>query len=243
MQKSLDVSVAGIPFTFSTNSIGLFNYLKENYFINKNIAGHPNTISIQKNKNGFNIKNENNHKQLTVEAPVFQSLKGISYIIRAFIASNQYDCCSEQLLFLHGSAFYKNGTAFVFLGPSGQGKTTIIKEIDKNKRLADDTVIIKKERDDFFVYPSPFEKKMINWSDKKFPLCSIYVIEQAARTRIAKIDAKSKISAIFNNTIDLFSAPDFHQPKVLYRLKLELISDVIIKKLFFTKKIDFIHRI
>jgi hypothetical protein len=58
---------------------------------------------------------------------------------------------------LHCSAVKKRGKAIIFLGKSGEGKSTIINLLKKKYTpLAEDTGIIRKIKNQFYFYQSPF---------------------------------------------------------------------------------------
>lgn len=69
-------------------------------------------------------------------------------------------------LLIHGSACVVNNKAQLFLGPSGAGKTTAVRLLRKNfLPIADDSLILKKEGQQYCVYQTPFREK-VSWIKK-----------------------------------------------------------------------------
>lgn len=128
---------------------------------------------------------------------------GIDYIVRALIGlfSLEYN-----ILILHASSYIKDGKAYIFCGPSGAGKSTIIQKISQSRILGDDTVVLKKEKDKFFVYMSPFDYKAYpDLKYQKAKLKKIFLLKQARENKIAKIDfVESLEEIIYNNICSLF---------------------------------------
>ncbi len=82
---------------------------------------------------------------------------------------------------LHASSVSIGDNGIVFLGPSGRGKSTIMNMLkDEMKSLGDDSVIIRKCENDYYLYQTPFIEKE-GWieknSDKHF-VKKIYFIKQ-----------------------------------------------------------------
>lgn len=97
--------------------------------------------------------------------------------------------------FLHASAIkFKNG-ACIFVGSSGSGKSTVISLLDKKfVSLADDSVIIKKENGQFYVYQTPFLEKN-NWfsrGSEKYILQGVFFLIKSNYCKIKKLKNKKK---------------------------------------------------
>lgn len=103
-------------------------------------------------------------------------------------------------LMIHASASFVNNKANIFLGNSGAGKSTIMTILnDKFPSLADDSIILKKEKNDFFVYQTPFIEKN-NWVIKKsnrVKLGNIFFLKKADFNRIDKFTDKGLITKKF----------------------------------------------
>lgn len=102
-----------------------------------------------------------------------------------------------QGLIIHASASLVKNQAFIFLGSSGAGKSTIINLVSKVfPALADDSVIIKKEGSQYYFYQTPFREKSF-WVIKgsgKFKLGKILFLKKDLKQRVIKLKDKEEIS-------------------------------------------------
>lgn len=94
---------------------------------------------------------------------------------------------------LHSSAVEMDNNAYIFLGTQSAGKSTIMKFLhgEKYKAIADDSVIIKKEGNYFYLYQTPFIEKQY-WIDKgmkRFNINKIFFLKKSNEFRIEKINS------------------------------------------------------
>jgi hypothetical protein len=97
---------------------------------------------------------------------------------------------------LHASAAEVHGSAYIFLGKSGAGKSTSIMLLkDGYRPLADDSVIIKKENGKYFVYQTPFIEKE-TWFKRgleRIPVGNIFFLHKADYLKISKMRDKNTV--------------------------------------------------
>ncbi|MBI5620156.1 hypothetical protein HY949_00065 [Candidatus Gottesmanbacteria bacterium] len=104
-------------------------------------------------------------------------------------------------LMLHGSAMVHNNLGYVFVGPPGAGKSTIRKLFSDYTCLGDDTAIVRRVRGGYYVFGSPFyQKTNIAYSNMKIPLYGIYVLRQAAITKLISLSYAENVSRVLANT-------------------------------------------
>ncbi len=165
------------------------NYKKIDYVINV-----VSTITIEiiyKKETGtyffstFCFKNSN-----TIETNYHISFSQFSVIIREAL---QKLLIKNNGFLLHGSAVAKNSMAYIFTGHSGAGKSTIMKLLSScYKSLGDDSVIIKKENNKFYLYQTPlFEKNWLDKDYKKYEIKGIYFLKKAKQFKIERIYGKN----------------------------------------------------
>jgi len=162
------------------------------------------------------------------------------FILSAFI-ENQL--VRGNVVFLHASAFVFQKKAYLFIGPSGAGKSTLIKKITKEKRLSDDTTIVKIKNKKLYVYKSIFDQKKIFFDSKsKYILKKIYVIKQSKKNFLGNLSLKEKIQTLLENNYLIMNEANIK--KVLgnnkeknksINLLFKVIDKCEIKKLFFNK--------
>ena len=99
-------------------------------------------------------------------------------------------------MLLHASASIIDGKAYLFLGKSGAGKSTIAKLfIEQYPRVADDTVILKKEDGGFFVYRTPLKEKrpFAEKTYNRLPLGKVFFLRKASLHKVTKLQEKEYI--------------------------------------------------
>ena len=123
----------------------------------------------------------------------------ISFIIRYAILMLLY---KNNGFLMHGSAIAINNKAYIFTGPSGAGKSTIMKILSsKYVALADDSVIIKKEMGEYYLYQTPIIEKesWVKKQSKKYLIEKIFFLNKSKDFKIEKdIDKKRVIMKLLN---------------------------------------------
>ncbi len=108
---------------------------------------------------------------------------------------------------LHASAIVYEDKAYLFSAPSGTGKSThtrLWQEAfgeEKTYILNDDKPALRLQGDEIIVYGTPWSGKTDKNKNKGVPLFGICFLERANENHIEKIDAKSAIFKILNQTI------------------------------------------
>ncbi len=103
----------------------------------------------------------------------------------------------DKGILIHASASLINNSAFLFLGKSGSGKSTAVKLISPDfSPLADDTAILKKEGEKYYIYQTPFQEKnyAIIRKSQRIKLGMIFFIKKAPFFKLEKIRNKKTIA-------------------------------------------------
>lgn len=168
------------------------------------------------------------------------SFNYLSFLVETTIASM---ILRQQILLLHACSLIINNYAYVFCGDVGAGKSTLRKLGNDYLSLSDDTTIIKKESDKYFVYPSPFDKnKGISTEDQKTSLGKIFILKKAKKNYIQPISSVEIIQQLINhNLLGIFNPGKNN--KELYRQCLTLAASIPGRKLYFTKSREFLKLI
>lgn len=137
------------------------------------------------------------------EVKPFVDFRNLNFLLKGFI---EFFTINKNVFLLHGSSFFINDKAFIFLGPSGAGKSTVVSFVKDTNILGEDTVILKKENKNYFVYPSPFDKKKASKiGDKKIKLAGIFLLRKWKTTLIKKVhNEKVKKSLIMSSFLYIF---------------------------------------
>ena len=88
----------------------------------------------------------------------------------------------DQGIVVHGSGISDRGKGIAFLGRSGAGKSTLARLYKKEKGvviLSDERIVIRKEKDGFWLYGTPWPGMAMAASSERVPLKSIFFIEHA----------------------------------------------------------------
>ncbi|KKS98409.1 MAG: hypothetical protein UV73_C0002G0123 [Candidatus Gottesmanbacteria bacterium GW2011_GWA2_43_14] len=96
----------------------------------------------------------------------------------------------------HGSAVYIDDQAHIFLGKSGAGKSTILRLLaEKCLPLADDTLIIKKEKNNYFLYQAPMIDKQawVGKSVRRYKMGKLFFLHKDMNYRSKKIKDKQLV--------------------------------------------------
>jgi serine kinase of HPr protein (carbohydrate metabolism regulator) len=142
----------------------------------------------------------------------------------------------DKALIFHASAIDYHGQAVVFVGEDGAGKSTIIRILGKDHVvLAEDEVLIKKERQNYHLYQIPFSEQcspMYKKNRNQYPVRKLFILKKANYYKIEKIkDQEEIISKLLKQLIS---------PRKNLRTALRMLGDLLTKTeiyyLYFRKK-------
>ncbi|MBM3282844.1 ATP-binding cassette domain-containing protein [Candidatus Gottesmanbacteria bacterium] len=111
-------------------------------------------------------------------------------------------------MLVHASSVIKNGHAYLFLGKSGTGKTTIIRLLkNKYEAISDDVIILKKGNGMLYAYQTPFFEKSrwINKNRQKYQVGKIIFIKQSNTYQVFKIKKTEIVLELFSQQINIFN--------------------------------------
>ncbi len=121
---------------------------------------------------------------------------------------------------IHGSAVGKSGRGFIFTGKNGAGKSTAMRLLYPDfKALADDTVIIKKIGNNYFLFQTPFTEKnyWIKKTGQKYLIEQVFFLVKDPNFEILKIKSKN---IVFKKIAKQFwSIDDFYRIQFKFLLK------------------------
>ncbi len=207
-------------------------------------------IKISKNVNRFTFKIKNENLVYCYLSHKFDKslFRDFSFFLKSII---QLLVFNKEIFLLHASSVKIGKEAMIFCGPSGSGKSTIISFFNKNDVFADDCVVIKKNKNNFYVYSSPFDYAKIPYDrTKKIKLAKIFFIKKFKKNSIKKISRFITIKKILkSNYFYLYlKLLTFHRNnlkindllKVLYYYAKKLSYNIKSNYLYFKKNKNFI---
>jgi len=235
------LNLAGKDYLISTTDRRLGRYFENNFFLSKTAQETAIKIRIKKGAAGYIF--ENGSGRCLIKIPFSKIDKAhywehLDFVLMLLI--NSFSLHDDTVL-LHGAAYAKNDQGYIFLGPASAGKSTITGQIPKKYIYADDTVVIKKLKNRFFLFPSPFDKKrMMKKELKPVPVGKIYILKQAKKNKTINLSSENKITAILNRALLIEGGCLIQEkkPKKLYRLIFQLADKIETFELLFTKNFN-----
>lgn len=102
---------------------------------------------------------------------------------------------NHQGFLIHSSSSEINGEAVLFIGPSGAGKTTIVKLLQKKyMALTEDSSYICIENNHYYLYMTPLPEKIsIKKRSNKYPISKIFFLFKSNHTGIEELKNRDDI--------------------------------------------------
>ena len=140
-------------------------------------------------------------------------------------------------LLLHGCAIRKNGRSMLFLGRSGDGKTTAARLLRPDVCFSDDGVIVRKTAGRFRVYPSPFRQFEAAADPAGAPgeIVNIYLLEKSARTQVVPLAKSALMHMVLAELIHFFKFVDRESAEKGFETVRDLVASVPVHRLRFAK--------
>lgn len=174
------------------------------FISNKNIKKANYTIEFRE-KRMFTILKKKNGKENFM---VFSIDADKNLIITFYsIGLNQFESIMMKIIskllqksngfFFHTSASFKKNKAFLFIGKSGAGKSTVINLLKNSYRpLADDIAIIRKFGHKYYIFQTiGYEKtRIIKREAKGYLIDKLFFLEKSDNFRVQKINDKSHVT-------------------------------------------------
>lgn len=143
------------------------------------------------------------------------------------------------VFFLHSAAVELDGTAYLFCGKSGAGKSTHARlwceAYPRAVVINGDKPLIRRKADGFYVYGTPWCGKEMQQKNTSAPVGAVCFIEQSRENQIRPMSKAEVIGKIFNQTVyqaelaaneELFSLLDkFIGSTPFYLLKCNMTAD------------------
>lgn len=130
------------------------------------------------------------------------------YSLRKLLMSH---LLSKGFLTLHASGFIKEGKAILVTGDSGTGKSTVLKQmINYYQPIGEDMVVIKKNNDDIWAYPTPFNIKIDSnlLAQKGFVVGGVITVQKDSDFGIEKLKMSEALVLMINQTRNILNTTE-----------------------------------
>lgn len=141
---------------------------------------------------------------------------------------------AEQVGFLlHASSAVRNGRAFLFFGPSGAGKTTIIRAAPADATLLTDEIsYVRRDSGKYLAYGTPFAGELgKSGENTSAPVAAFYHLVKARTNRLILMKPGDAVRALLESI--LFFAEDPNLVSLVFQSTCDLVCQLPVYRLEF----------
>jgi hypothetical protein len=139
---------------------------------------------------------------------------------------------------LHAATVVRDGQAYVFMGRSGAGKSTVASLAPAGSVLTDEISLLRGDAGIWRAYGTPFWGEFrADGQNRSAPLAGIFALAQAPRHRVQRIPPRQALAGLLGNT--LFFAPGREPRERLLGILAGLLQSVPVYRLEFQKEPSF----
>lgn len=198
----IHLDIAGYSFRLSVNSSVWANLIKNKYrnFVTDKKADFTITIETSKKKNvHFTVHYVSDKEYMLCMPDSMKSFRQFNFICKTICASY---LLNHSGAILHASSVAYKNKAVLFAGKEGNGKSTIVKLIPEYTVLNDDFAIIRKVKNVWSLFSSPFYETNPFPKEKKVMLIDrIYFLKQSDISISAPVDQGESLVRIMPLTL------------------------------------------
>jgi hypothetical protein len=135
---------------------------------------------------------------------------------------------------LHAASVIRNGSAFLFAGVSGAGKTTISRLApDDVTLLTDEVSYIRSVGDLYQACGTPFAGELAKVGENRSaPISTLFLLEKGMENRQEEVDPAEAIRAVMRSI--LFFADDSELVKLVFRSAWDFVERIPVRRLVFS---------
>jgi len=139
---------------------------------------------------------------------------------------------------LHAASIVRDGRAYIFMGRSGAGKSTVASLSPAGSVLTDEISLLRFSEGSWQAYGTPFWGEFrAAGTNSHYPVTGIYVLSQATHDRIEPLSSKEILRALLPCVLFFTSQKRAHE--LLLVMLLNLIEQVPCYRLHFRRCADF----
>lgn len=169
-------------------------------------------------------------------------VNGIMALLSFYLAENKG-------VIAHGTGINCRDEGYLFLAPSGGGKTTISMLSPPGAVLADDGVIVREVENQHKLYPTPFRQRpggetiQWNWYQMPVPLKTLFILEKSFATRVRPVSRNQALGGLINGFTHFIKWMEPHQAIGVFDFWRRLSKKVLVSKLEFRQRTDLVQTI
>jgi hypothetical protein len=135
---------------------------------------------------------------------------------------------------LHAATVVQDGKAYVFMGRSGAGKSTVASLSPRGSVLTDEISLLRRIEGTWYAHGTPFWGEFrAAGQNRRVPLERVFALVQAGSNRTAPLAARQALAGLLGNT--LFFSEDRAEREQLLRAQVSLIGSVPVERLEFRR--------
>lgn len=139
---------------------------------------------------------------------------------------------------LHAASVVRDGRAYIFVGRSGAGKSTVASLSTPGSVLTDEISLVRFSDGCWHAFGTPFWGEFrAAGMNRHFPIAGIYFLEQASEDRLEPLSTKEILRALLPCV--LFFAAEKRANEVLLVMLLGLVKQIPCHRLHFRRSADF----
>ena len=158
-------------------------------------------------------------------------------ILNGLMWALSYQLLQHDGLLVHGCAVRKNGRTMLFMGRSGDGKSTVARLVRPDVCFSDDGVIVRKSNGKFLVYPSPFRQfdKASDPGSAPGEIERIFLLEKSDRHQVLSIRRSYLMQIVLAQLIHFFKFMGRESAEKGFETLRELVTSLPVFRLRFAK--------
>jgi hypothetical protein len=134
---------------------------------------------------------------------------------------------------MHSASAIRNGSAFLFAGVSGAGKTTISRLAPPDATLLTDEIsYVRRHEDSYTAFGTPFTGELAKLGENvSAPIAALYLLAKGNENRIDPVEPAEAVRSVLANI--LFFAKDQELVQTIFDSAFEFVSRVSVLRLTF----------
>ena len=135
---------------------------------------------------------------------------------------------------LHAATVVQDGKAYVFMGRSGAGKSTVASLSPQGSVLTDEISLLRRIEGTWYAHGTPFWGEFrAAGQNRRVPLERVYALAQAVSNRTERLAARPALAGLLGNT--LFFSGGREERELLLRAQMSLVESVPVQRLEFRR--------